>query len=105
MAVFAERFVGTVGGGTLEFKALEIARRILDDGRTQSELREFPLGPAIGQCCGGQAMGLPAKLVDIHANAPPRSEYRRRCLDFHETPPIPRLGKGLITGRAALSIG
>ena len=55
MVVFAERFVGTIGGGTLEHKALEIARRMLDDGRDQSELREFPLGPAIGQCCGGHA--------------------------------------------------
>ena len=55
MAVFAERFVGTIGGGNLEFKALEIARRMLSDGRIQSELREFPLGPAIGQCCGGHA--------------------------------------------------
>ena len=55
MVVFAERFAGTIGGGTLEHKALEIARRILEDGRTISELREFPLGPAIGQCCGGHA--------------------------------------------------
>ena len=55
MVVFAERLVGTVGGGTLEFKALEIARRMLSEGRAASELREFPLGPAIGQCCGGHA--------------------------------------------------
>jgi len=55
MVVFPDRFVGTIGGGTLEFKALEIARRMLDDGRAMSELREFPLGPAIGQCCGGHA--------------------------------------------------
>lgn len=55
MVVFAERFAGTVGGGTLEFKALEIARRLLAEGRAMAELREFPLGPAIGQCCGGHA--------------------------------------------------
>ncbi len=55
MVVFPDRFVGTIGGGTLEHKALEIARRLLDDGRVHSELREFPLGPAIGQCCGGHA--------------------------------------------------
>ncbi len=55
MAVFGEHFVGTIGGGNLEFKALEIARRMLSDGRRHSELREFPLGPAIGQCCGGHA--------------------------------------------------
>lgn len=55
MVVLAERFVGTIGGGNLEFKALEIARRMLSEGRAQSELREFPLGPAMGQCCGGHA--------------------------------------------------
>ena len=55
MVVFADRFVGTIGGGNLEFKTLEIARRMLSEGRTVSELREFPLGPAIGQCCGGHA--------------------------------------------------
>lgn len=55
MVVFPDRFVGTIGGGALEHKALEIARRHLEDGRIRSELREFPLGPAIGQCCGGHA--------------------------------------------------
>ena len=55
MVVFPDRFVGTIGGGTLEHKALEIARRMLDEARGMSELREFPLGPAIGQCCGGHA--------------------------------------------------
>lgn len=55
MVVFPDRFVGTIGGGALEHKALEIARRMLEDGRLNAELREFPLGPAIGQCCGGHA--------------------------------------------------
>lgn len=55
MVVFPDRFVGTIGGGALEHKALEIARRMLEEGRGMSELREFPLGPAIGQCCGGHA--------------------------------------------------
>ncbi len=55
MVVFADRFVGTIGGGTLEHKALEIARRMLDQAHGLSELREFPLGPAMGQCCGGHA--------------------------------------------------
>ena len=55
MVVFPDRFVGTIGGGALDHKALEIARRMLDEGRLNAELREFPLGPAIGQCCGGHA--------------------------------------------------
>lgn len=53
MAVFPDRFAGSIGGGALEQKALETARRFLDEGRDLPSLREFPLGPALGQCCGG----------------------------------------------------
>src|SRR3546814_4575044 len=42
----------TIGGGTLEFRAIEIARQMLA-GRQGPSLRKFPLGPALGQCCGG----------------------------------------------------
>jgi xanthine dehydrogenase accessory factor len=52
MGVFAQGFMGTIGGGHLEFEALEAARQILR--RTQGEaVRRFPLGPSLGQCCGG----------------------------------------------------
>ncbi len=51
MLVRAEGFEGTVGGGALEFEALAEARRRLAAGREGS--RAFPLGPALGQCCGG----------------------------------------------------
>lgn len=44
--------VGTVGGGRLEWEAVETARRMLSGGDTVSEL-DMPLGPALGQCCGG----------------------------------------------------
>lgn len=53
MAVFPDRFAGSIGGGALERKALETARRFLAEGRDLPSLREFPLGPALGQCCGG----------------------------------------------------
>ncbi|HEX2539926.1 MAG TPA: xanthine dehydrogenase accessory protein XdhC [Caldimonas sp.] len=55
MLVDAHRSVGTVGGGHLELKAVAIARAMLD-GSDDAERREhFPLGPALGQCCGGSA--------------------------------------------------
>lgn len=47
----AESF-GTIGGGNLEFQAIALARRLLADGAPPS-LRRFPLGPSLGQCCGG----------------------------------------------------
>ncbi|EBA13400.1 xanthine dehydrogenase accessory protein XdhC [Roseobacter sp. CCS2] len=52
MLVWADRIEGTIGGGTLEWEAMAEARRMLRDGRKTHQAR-IPLGPAMGQCCGG----------------------------------------------------
>ncbi|MES2959861.1 MAG: xanthine dehydrogenase accessory protein XdhC [Pseudomonadota bacterium] len=53
MGVFAGAdIVGTVGGGHLEFEAIDIARRALS-GQAVDKQRRFALGPSLGQCCGG----------------------------------------------------
>jgi xanthine dehydrogenase accessory factor len=52
MMVWADRTEGTIGGGALEWDAMAEARRMLADGRTQHHAT-IPLGPALGQCCGG----------------------------------------------------
>lgn len=52
MVVTPDAAVGTIGGGTLEFRAIEIARQMLT-GKQGPSLRKFPLGPSMGQCCGG----------------------------------------------------
>ncbi len=44
--------LGTVGGGRLEWEAVDTARRMLDRGAAVDTL-DMPLGPALGQCCGG----------------------------------------------------
>jgi xanthine dehydrogenase accessory factor len=54
MIVTADRLIGTIGGGHLEWKATEIARRLLDGGDVEA-LQRFPLGASLGQCCGGMA--------------------------------------------------
>ena len=55
MAVFPSRVLGTIGGGHLEFDAIALARRIASalahDRKPQ--LQRYPLGPSLGQCCGG----------------------------------------------------
>ena len=43
---------GTIGGGQAEAMAIVAAREMLDEGRYASTL-DIPLGPQIGQCCGG----------------------------------------------------
>ncbi|CAM4054304.1 xanthine dehydrogenase accessory protein XdhC [Roseateles saccharophilus] len=52
MAVAAGTITGTVGGGHLEFDAIARARAALAGGALDEEVR-YPLGPSLGQCCGG----------------------------------------------------
>ncbi len=53
MLVTLNETAGTVGGGNLEHEAIRIARSMLREGAEQSSLRQFALGPSLGQCCGG----------------------------------------------------
>jgi xanthine dehydrogenase accessory protein XdhC len=52
MLVTARATYGTIGGGRLEWEAIARARELLA-GDAQASSFEMPLGPAIGQCCGG----------------------------------------------------
>ncbi|CAN1537810.1 XdhC Xanthine and CO dehydrogenases maturation factor, XdhC/CoxF family [Rhabdaerophilaceae bacterium] len=46
-------FAGTIGGGALEWKALNEAQGLLQRNGTARDL-VFSLGPDLGQCCGGR---------------------------------------------------
>jgi xanthine dehydrogenase accessory factor len=46
---------GTIGGGNFEFHSIALARSLLASGAAAPLVREFPLGPELGQCCGGHA--------------------------------------------------
>lgn len=52
MLVSAADAVGTIGGGHLEMKAVLEARALLQSGSGPRSVH-YPLGPALGQCCGG----------------------------------------------------
>lgn len=52
MLVWAEGQEGTIGGGALEYHAAHIAREMLLTGK-DTRLDKIPLGPNLGQCCGG----------------------------------------------------
>ncbi len=50
--------IGTIGGGQLEFEAIAHARTLLVNAAAEPavwlrDLRTWPLGPSLGQCCGG----------------------------------------------------
>ncbi len=77
MLVSASSILGTIGGGQLEYMATDKARQMLGKGaRSQASANEarievdevcatldVPLGPEIGQCCGGRVEVL-IRLVD-----------------------------------------
>lgn len=54
MLVWPSRFSGTIGGGALERQALDQARKLIGQDARRYALQDYPLGPLLGQCCGGQ---------------------------------------------------
>ncbi len=53
MLVGAAEVAGTIGGGRLEFEAIAHARSLLAGDGAASHCIDYPLGPRLGQCCGG----------------------------------------------------
>lgn len=52
MIITEQQLFGTIGGGNLEHQATTIAREQLQISQPQ-QMRRFPLGAGLGQCCGG----------------------------------------------------
>jgi xanthine dehydrogenase accessory factor len=74
MKVTAAGIEGTIGGGALEYEAIAHARRLLatDSGE---ESRTIPLGPSLGQCCGG-AVTLRFTRAQIATDAAPPNVHK-----------------------------
>ncbi len=53
MVVTADKQSGTIGGGNLEFEAIAEARKLLTAATSSIKTKDYPLGPALAQCCGG----------------------------------------------------
>lgn len=51
MVITRDGVAGTIGGGALEFEAIRRAQEVLVSGVERVD--RLPLGPALGQCCGG----------------------------------------------------
>ena len=52
MLIAENDIFGTIGGGTLEFQVISKAKELLINNKEENILK-VPLGPGIGQCCGG----------------------------------------------------
>jgi xanthine dehydrogenase accessory factor len=53
MLIAEDALYGTIGGGALEYMVIGRARQVLRKGEAGDAL-DVPLGPEIGQCCGGR---------------------------------------------------
>src|SRR3569623_3802844 len=107
MVVTRSAFSGTIGGGALEHQAIQQARAILDLPPGSWRIQDYPLGPLLGQCCGGRvrllvehlaATGWIAALAaGAVVNAPLREGRieRRAPKDEHRWP------RAALTARAA----
>ncbi len=73
MWVTGTGILGTIGGGTLEFDAIRRARAMLaaaTPGAWPRSLRRYPLGPTLGQCCGGMVSLLFEQMGGTEAESP-----------------------------------
>lgn len=52
MLVTAKESYGTIGGGALEHRVIEDARKLIC--KRHAKCMNYPLGPLLGQCCGGE---------------------------------------------------
>lgn len=80
MVVAPDALFGTIGGGQLEFLAIDHARTLLASGERTASL-DVPLGPEIGQCCGGRTvlaftrLDAPARQVLVDRQAKLETAY------------------------------
>lgn len=85
---------GTIGGGQLEYMAIDRARDMLRGGVLNADM-DVPLGPEIGQCCGGR---VEMTLAQMRQADRAQAIARANTLD-HAQPSVYILGAGHV-GRA-----
>ncbi len=81
MIVTRDALYGTIGGGNLEHKACSIARSQLDTDEP-NQLRRFPLGAGLGQCCGGLVNLMFEPIVETTPWLEPAQQFHSRGEDW-----------------------
>ena len=69
MVVTGTGLAGTIGGGALEYQSMAQARAILALAPGSWRVQDYPLGPLLGQCCGGRV-----RLMVEHLESVPDGE-------------------------------
>ncbi len=91
-------FFGTIGGGRLEYETLAVAEAALSAKKPSASLRVWPLGPNLGQCCGGSVTTL-IETFDVADLA-----SIRKLAAAEETGPFVTLSRMTEDGRVAREI-
>jgi xanthine dehydrogenase accessory factor len=71
MVVTETGLAGSIGGGALEYQSAAQARAILALAPGSWRVQDYPLGPLLGQCCGGRVRLLVEHLADLPARDGP----------------------------------
>ncbi|MBV9884872.1 MAG: xanthine dehydrogenase accessory protein XdhC [Sphingomonadaceae bacterium] len=71
MVVTETGLAGTIGGGRLEHLSAAQARAILAHAPGSWRVQDYPLGPLLGQCCGGRVRLLVEHLDSVPDGAGP----------------------------------
>ena len=66
MIISSGQCYGTIGGGHLEYQTMKIAAEMLRADGEEQRLEYFPLGPGLGQCCGGSTSVLFESFKNSH---------------------------------------
>lgn len=80
---------GTIGGGALEHQAVEQARAILRHPPGSWRVQDYPLGPLLGQCCGGRVRLMVERIAEVPEGEGP---YAVRLDDHVYRIPLPSEG-------------
>lgn len=99
MVVTETGLSGTIGGGALEYQATEQGRAILAHPPGSWRVQDYPLGPLLGQCCGGRVRLLVERLGDVPEGDGP---FEVTLSDRVERELLPGEGRGTIGARGPL---
>jgi xanthine dehydrogenase accessory factor len=107
MVVTETGLAGTIGGGALEHQSAAQARAILPLAPGSWRVQDYPLGPLLGQCCGGRVRLLVEHLESVPDGEGPfevtlshRVERRLLPGEAHPERPcslLPGEGRGPVT--------
>lgn len=97
MVVTRDGLAGSIGGGRLEHLAMAQARAILEHEPGSWRIQDYPLGPLLGQCCGGRVRLLVERLESAPESEGPfevtlSQRVERRLLNGERLEPIAARG-------------